>query len=1140
MRRIFVALCILCSITAYPQIIADHTVVDRYDDIPQYYIDEVKKMWLSYAGESHSEGVRYGLLALETADPTYAVSVVESGTPEVYTDANLRASRATWGDLTHSTGWIYDYGEEDWFVSPLALTRTKASLDYCNTTGPELAAFGFGWCWDGNYYAVDSINKYILATQEYIDHAESNDMLTRVFFTTGPVDSYTLGLGYLKYLAYEQIRDSVLADPNRILFDYADILCYDDGAETPNTATYNGHTYPTITDTNLGDGTVAHIGEAGALRLGKAMWWMLARMAGWDGSAAEQSVFYVQDVAYNANASDSNAGTNIDYPWATWQHAFETADAGDTVYFRGGVWYPTTKPVSGYPITLIAPNSGYGNNGTHDSPIVYMAYPPDYAEGNVPILDCQYASQSTTGNIGINIDVAEYLEFHGLTIRNVLMLNTDANVMGIGMTDCTGTMTFERIVTHNIGGAGQWYRGFDTLYLKNCDSYLCCDSLDVTGAGGDGDGFVISARGVATDTNRIAYVKSCRAWNVSDDGFDIGSMKQLQIDSCWSWGNGIYYYSDDYDGDGYGFKLTASTVLADGKRWLRNCVSAYNEVGFGDVNLHLNPDYGPRMYYFNNTSYRDDLPFMSGPGAFDCETDPAHVVYKNNIAYAYTYGFPANFNSCAGVVPPYIDVETNTFILGSYNMGLPNPAYSLSDADFVSRDTAQLRYSRGIDGGLPYTNFMKLSSESDLIDAGTDVDLPYYDSAPDLGWRESPLPFTVIGMPDTQSYINLGEPDDSAKWMSQVYWIRDNYIDSNIVFVSHYGDVTDGNTTTEWKFADRGFDIIESVNIPYGIAPGNHDRSYHDGAFHYENYNTYFGSDRFAGRDYYIGSYGAYDQYNVQFFEAAGMEFMILHLTYSAEPPGIAWADAVLKAYPERRAIVTSHNIANYDSGQDTAVFDYSGQLIYDGLKDNPNLFLMLCGHYHDSEFARYAWRADTYEGNTIYTLFSNYQGLNGHIRLMKFAPDEDTVYVTTYSPFLDSFMTDDRNEFSFYYDMDVMATEPQVDSTLTDILTFTLADQTGAATINTTAHTVAIEVAYTADITSLSPTITLSYGATVIPLSGVARDFTSPVTYTVTALDETTTQEWVVTVTQAEEPVDPPTTSSSKIVKLGGFILKL
>lgn len=286
MKRFLGLIIIILGLTssyAKAQIIADHTIVDRYDDIPQYYIDQVKKMWLSYAGESHSGGTRIGMANLETADPTYAVSVTESGTPESYTTTNLRISRATWGDLTNSSGWVYDYGEEDWFVSSLAVERTKASLSYCDTAGPALDAFGFGWCWDGNYYAADSINKYLSATKEYINYCAENEIATKVFFTTGPVDSYTLGLGYLKSLAYKQIRDSVLADPSRVLFDYADILCYDDGSETPNTREYDSHTYPWITETNLGDGTVAHISNAGALRLAKAMWWMLARMTGWDG-----------------------------------------------------------------------------------------------------------------------------------------------------------------------------------------------------------------------------------------------------------------------------------------------------------------------------------------------------------------------------------------------------------------------------------------------------------------------------------------------------------------------------------------------------------------------------------------------------------------------------------------------------------------------------------------------------------------------------------------------------------------------------------------------------------------------------------------------------------------------------------------
>ena len=141
MKKTFILL-ILCNISLiqYGQIIADHTIVDKYDDIPQYYIDKVKEMWLSYAGESHSMGIRRGLLLLEASYPTYAVSVMESGTPEAYTASNLRASRATWGDVSYSSGWIYSYGEEDWYTSATAISRTKAGITYCNTTIPHISA----------------------------------------------------------------------------------------------------------------------------------------------------------------------------------------------------------------------------------------------------------------------------------------------------------------------------------------------------------------------------------------------------------------------------------------------------------------------------------------------------------------------------------------------------------------------------------------------------------------------------------------------------------------------------------------------------------------------------------------------------------------------------------------------------------------------------------------------------------------------------------------------------------------------------------------------------------------------------------------------------------------------------------------
>jgi hypothetical protein len=328
MKKAFILL-ILCNISLiqYGQIIADHTIVDKYDDIPQYYIDEVKKMWLVYAGESHSGAIRNGLTLLENSNAIYAVSIAESGIPEAYTTSNLRASRGTWGDFSNASGWIYDYGEEDWWTNPTAVSRTKAGISYCNSNSLIIGALGFGWCWDSYYpdnkstgtdpitgnhwygwsigstsgdkgWGIDdadnvvsgnvvNMDDYISVTQSYIDYCRTNSIPTKVFFTTGPVDNiegYAPNEAmYQGTLKHQRIRDYVLADPALILFDFADILCYDNDG-TPTTATWNGHTYPTITSSNLSPIVPTyHISQAGALRLAKAMWWMLARMAGWDG-----------------------------------------------------------------------------------------------------------------------------------------------------------------------------------------------------------------------------------------------------------------------------------------------------------------------------------------------------------------------------------------------------------------------------------------------------------------------------------------------------------------------------------------------------------------------------------------------------------------------------------------------------------------------------------------------------------------------------------------------------------------------------------------------------------------------------------------------------------------------------------------
>ena len=352
MKKVLIVLIlILISKMHYGQIIADHTVVDKYDSIPQEYIDEVKKMLLIVAGESHSNGYFEGLLSFEDLDSKYQVEWSSSGAPAGETDNYLRVGRNTWGDYDNDSGWINWYGEEDWFTNATALARTKTGISYCHDNNLTISAIGFGWCYDqiegpnttaadkvygvrwagrsvegpeGNLaWGIDaedfaitgnsiSMDTYISATQEYINYCTVNNIPTKVFFTTGPVDDYSTEDHYGGYLKHEHLREYVRANPSLILFDYADILCFDDDG-SGTTDSFNGTTFPAITPTNLSPVSAGHISKAGGVRLAKAMWWMLARMAGWQAGDTDNEVTLVTSISVTAEGGsaviDTNAGT---------------------------------------------------------------------------------------------------------------------------------------------------------------------------------------------------------------------------------------------------------------------------------------------------------------------------------------------------------------------------------------------------------------------------------------------------------------------------------------------------------------------------------------------------------------------------------------------------------------------------------------------------------------------------------------------------------------------------------------------------------------------------------------------------------------------------------------------------------------
>ncbi len=387
----------------------------------------------------------------------------------------------------------------------------------------------------------------------------------------------------------------------------------------------------------------------------------------------------------STNGSNSNNGT-INQPFASWQKAVDVAVAGDIIYIRGGVYNTSgTQRTTGYCGLFIQ-----NKNGTSSNRISILAYP-----GEVPILDCSGMTQQGYDHIGISIESSSYLILKGLRIRNVRSAS-GKTATGISTYNMNNS-TLELLAVSGTQGPGFGINGNNNLLL-NCDSY---DNYDSHYGGEHADGFIFG-RCEGRHTNTL---RGCRAWNNSDDGFDsYGNEGTIIWENCWSFRNGY-----GTSGDGAGFKLGATRLapLSTTQKILVNCLSANNKgIGFdqseGNILIHL----------FNNTSYNNSRGFEFSNGG------NLALVFKNNISYSNRN--PDTFQSNM--------IRQNN----SWQNGI-----TVNSSDFLSLDDSGISGERNSDGSLPNIRFLHLASNSDMIDAGVDVGLPYNGRAPDLGCFES-------------------------------------------------------------------------------------------------------------------------------------------------------------------------------------------------------------------------------------------------------------------------------------------------------------------------------------------------------------------------------------------------------------------
>lgn len=298
----------------------------------------------------------------------------------------------------------------------------------------------------------------------------------------------------------------------------------------------------------------------------------------------------------------------------------------------------------------------------------------------------------------------------------------------------------------------------------------------------------------------------------------------------------------------------------------------------------------------------------------------------------------------------------------------------------------------------------------------------------------SPTPadeFTIVALPDTQFYSSLNPQIFAA----QTQWIANHVQDQNIQLVVGLGDIVDaGGDQAQWQNADAAVRLL-SGKVPYMMAIGNHDYDQNNPAGRTAstlNFNSFFGPARYAGAAWYKGSFPAGS--NENFYGVVtvnGRNYLIVVLEFAPRDAALAWADGILKANQDKDAIIVTHmftymdntrisgcdlnSAASFGVGQDNNGEDMWWKLV----RKYPNIHMVLSGHVVQGDGT--GRRMDLgLGGNLVNQFLSDYQsgplGGGGYLRIMRISPSLNRVSVTSYSPYLDSFLTDDHNQFTVPY----------------------------------------------------------------------------------------------------------------------------
>ncbi len=275
--------CLFIPVFVHAQIIVDHTCTDIHQ-IPDAWINAAKaNLRIGYGHTSHGSQLVTGIQAFR-------------GNPgDLY--------YFTMSDWGLSTGkFLNDYWGNAGGASDLGhngdLAWRDATVSMLNLDDNDRNVVMWSWCGGCSDNDTVGINAYLNAmAQLELDYPD-----VTFIYMTGHLDG-TGEAGTLN-TCNNQIRDYCVSH-DKILFDFADIESYDpsgscflplyadDNCDYQSNGEHNwaqewiaAHPEDELTQLAAGCGECAHSQHLNCILKGRAFWWLMARIAGWDPAAA--------------------------------------------------------------------------------------------------------------------------------------------------------------------------------------------------------------------------------------------------------------------------------------------------------------------------------------------------------------------------------------------------------------------------------------------------------------------------------------------------------------------------------------------------------------------------------------------------------------------------------------------------------------------------------------------------------------------------------------------------------------------------------------------------------------------------------------------------------------------------------------